>query len=132
MKTGRIVKDRRLLGEIVRFGVTGIAATGIHYLTYVVLQSAVGAGVAYTVGYAVSLAANFALTSLFTFKTKATARKGIGFGLAHLCNYLLQMALLHAALAAGIGRTFAPVPVYCIAVPVNFIMVRFVFKHTER
>lgn len=122
----------RTAGEFVRFGIVGVIATGIHYAIYYLLQRFTGAGTAYTAGYAVSFAANFVLTSLFTFRARATAARGVGFVSAHLCNYLLQMFLLNVMLRAGLSRTFAPVPVYCIAVPVNFLMVRFVFRHFEK
>ena len=128
MRQHRITVSGRTVGEFLRFGIVGVAATAIHYAVYYLLQKVMPAGVAYTAGYAVSFAANFALTTLFTFRTKASLGKGLGFGLAHLCNWLLQMGLLWAVLALGISRTLAPLPVYCIAVPVNFLMVRFVFK----
>lgn len=120
--------SRQSAQEFVRFAVVGVIATAIHYLLYLVLQKTMNAGFAYTIGYAVSFVANFLLTSVFTFKAKATVKKGVGFGAAHLCNYLLQIGLLYAALAIGVRRDIAPVPVYCIAIPLNFLMVRFVFK----
>lgn len=118
--------------EAIRFVIVGVAATAIHYSVYWLLQQFINAGVAYTIGYAVSFAANFLLTSLFTFKAKATVKRGLGFALAHLCNYLLQIVLLHIVLAAGMSRELAPLPVYCISVPVNFLMVRFVFKKIDK
>ena len=42
------------------------------------------------------------------------------------------MGLLNLALALGINSTLAPIPVYGIAIPVNFLMVRFVFKHEKK
>ena len=114
--------------EFIRFAIVGVIATGIHYLLYFLLQKTMNAGVAFTIGYVVSFIANFVLTSFFTFKTKATIQKGLGFGVAHLCNYLLQLGLLYVMLAIGIERDIAPIPVYCIAIPLNFLMVRFVFK----
>lgn len=124
----RKLYSRQPVREFVRFAFVGVIATAIHYLLYLVLQKTMNAGIAYTIGYAVSFVANFLLTSVFTFKAKATVKKGVGFGAAHLCNYLLQMGLLYAVLAIGIRRDIAPVPVYCIAIPLNFLMVRFVFK----
>lgn len=126
------VYRKEAVGEILRFVVVGVIATVIHYAVYLLLQQVLLAGVAYTAGYAVSFAVNFILTSFFTFKTQATVRRGLGFMLAHFCNYLLQMALLYAVLAMGVSRTLAPIPVYSIAIPLNFLMVRFVFKHVER
>ena len=124
----RKLYSRQPVREFVRFALVGVIATAIHYLLYLVLQKTMNAGIAYTIGYAVSFVANFLLTSVFTFKAKATIKKGVGFGAAHLCNYLLQMGLLYAVLAIGVRRDIAPVPVYCIAIPLNFLMVRFVFK----
>ena len=123
---------RRTAAEFLRFGLVGIVATAIHYACYCLLQQTIGVGLAYTLGYAVSLGVNFVLTAIFTFRTNATLGRGAGFVLAHLFNYLLQMALLYIVLRLGIRRTWAPVPVYCIAVPVNFLMVRFVFKRMKR
>jgi hypothetical protein len=88
--------------------------------------------VAYTIGYAVSFVCNFFLTSYFTFRSKATVGKGVGFGLAHLTNYLLQMVLLNLFVYLGVSQALAPVPVYLIAIPVNFLLVRFVFKHHQK
>lgn len=122
----------KTIGEILRFGIVGILATGIHYLIYYLLKQIISPNAAFTIGYAVSFVFNFILTSLFTFKTQATVKRGAGFGLAHLCNYLLQMGLLNLALALGINSTLAPIPVYGIAIPVNFLMVRFVFKHEKK
>ena len=107
----------------------GIVSTGIHYLIYYLLQQVIPADVAYTIAYAISLVVNFIFTARFIFKTQATVRKGTGFGLAHLCNYLLQMGLLYILLAIGINCTLAPIPVYCISVPLNFLMVRLAFKN---
>ena len=128
----RKLSSRQSAREFVRFALVGVIATAIHYLLYFVLQKTMNAGMAYTIGYAVSFVANFLLTSVFTFKVKATIKKGVGFGAAHLCNYLLQMALLYVMLNIGIPRSIAPFPVYCIALPVNFLMVRYVFKKRNK
>lgn len=120
------------VGEFLRFAVVGVVATGIHYGIYYLLQQTIPAGVAYTVGYVVSFVINFALTTLFTFRTQASVKKGFGFCLAHLCNYLLQMVLLYVFLSVGVAREIAPIPVYCIVVPVTFLMVRFVFRHNKK
>ncbi len=42
-------------------------------------------------------------------------------------NYLLQIGLLNFFLWTGVDEVWAPLPVYAITVPVNFILVRFVF-----
>ena len=76
----------------------------------------------------VSFVCNFFMTSIFTFRSKASFRKGIGFGSAHIVNYLLQMLFLNIVINIGIDLEIAPVVVYLIVIPINFLMVRFVFK----
>jgi hypothetical protein len=42
------------------------------------------------------------------------------------------MALLNFFLWIGLSKELAPLGVYAIAVPTNFVLVRFVFKHFNR
>lgn len=122
---------KRLSTEIIRFAIVGVLATGIHYGVYLVLERLMAPWIAYTIGYAVSFAANFYLSSRFTFQEKATVKKGIGFMASHAVNYGLHIGLLTLFLHAGIPEEIAPVPVYMIVIPVNFILVRFVF-HSKK
>lgn len=114
--------------EVVRFGIVGIIATIIHYVIYLTLNLIIVSWIAYSIGYGVSFLGNFYLSNRFTFKTKPTVKKGVGFGLSHFINYLLQIILLSIFIKLGIPNRYAPIPVFCIAVPVNFLMVRFVLK----
>ncbi len=117
------------LFEIIRFGLVGVCATLIHYGIYWLLKGFINYNIAYTIGYGLSFICNFFLTSYFTFKTKANIRRGIGFSGAHLFNYCFQIVLLNIFVEFGIDYELAPIPVYAIAIPVNFLMIRFVFKH---
>lgn len=114
--------------EFLRFAVVGVIATALHYGLYYILRWFMYVNVAYTVGYLVSFVANFYLSAYFTFRRKPSWGKAMGFGGAHLCNYLLHIALLNLFLYMGIPETLAPIPVFGIAIPVNFLLVRFVFK----
>lgn len=114
--------------EFLRFVLVGITATAIHYGIYLLLNRVIPANPAYAIGYAISFICNFFLSSHFTFKKKATLTKGLGFGLSHLVNFLLHMGLLNLFLFLGVRESLAPIPVYCICVPVNFLLVRFVFN----
>ena len=122
------ITTNKTFGEIFRFALVGIFATLFHYLIYWILQHWINHNVAYTIGYAVSFVCNFFLTSYFTFKKGPTVKRGIGFGGAHLFNYLFQIVLLNIFISIGLSKTFAPVPVYLIAVPVNFMIVRMAFQ----
>ena len=123
------VDRKETLGEVVRFGIVGVTASAIHYGVYWVLQHWTGVNIAYTAGYIVSFLVNYWLSAHFTFREKTSTRNGLGFIGAHLCNYLMHMVLLNVFLWLGLGRELAPIAVLAIAVPVNFLLVRFVFKH---
>lgn len=121
---------RDKVNEIIRFAVVGTLATAVHYGIYYLflLLDVFHPTIGYTVGYAVSFLLNFYLSNHFTFKTKPTLKKGLGFGLSHLINYLLHIILLTAFLKLGVNEKWAPLPVYVIVIPINFILVRTVLK----
>lgn len=114
--------------EAFRFCVVGVLATFIHYGIYLLLKQWINVSVAYTIGYIISFVGNFVLTNVFTFHTKATVKKGAGFAICHVINYLMHIGLLNLFIFVGIPSSYAPIPVYCIVVPINFLLVRRVIK----
>lgn len=123
------MKQMKHLLEFIRFALVGILATALHYGLYYLLQTLINVNIAYATGYLLSFIANFYLTAYFTFGTRPSWKKAVGFSGAHLVNFLIHMLLLNLFLWAGISQTWAPLPVFAIAIPVNFILIRFVFKH---
>jgi putative flippase GtrA len=130
------------LHEFIRFAIVGTIATGIHYGIYLLLvwlydieQTETSyADIAYTIGYILSFLCNMWLTAHFTFREKLTIIRGGGFALSHVINYLLHIVFLTLFLWIGIPNKWAPIPVFCIVIPINFLLVRFVFKskHFEK
>ena len=122
------MKHLKRFPEFIRFVMVGILATALHYGIYFLLQRFINVNIAYSIGYILSFIANFYLTALFTFGKKPSRKKAFGFGGAHLTNYLIHIGLLNLFLRLGFSRPLAPIPVFLIAIPVNFLLVRFVFK----
>ena len=120
--------NKKLFGQAIRFCIVGVMAVAIHYAIYLLLKQWMVHVVAFAIGYFISFIANFFMTAKFTFKKDATTKKGVGFLGAHIVNFILQTSLLQLFLWLGVDENFAPIPVYCIAVPVNFMLVRFVFR----
>ena len=114
--------------EPLRFCIVGGLATAVHYGIYLLLNLWIWTWLAYTIGYALSFCMNYVLTNYFTFRTKPSVKNGAGFALSHAVNYGMHMGLLEFFLWLGVAEWLAPIPVYCIAVPVNFLLVRFFFK----
>lgn len=118
------------LSEIIRFGLVGSVATGLQYGIYVVFVDAVGvkAVPSTLISYAISFIANFFMSSYFTFRTRPDARKGIGFALSHLVNMGLQTGMV-AIFQQIVGKTLALLPALGICIPINYLLVRYVFTH---
>lgn len=121
-------KWRIIMCQALRFAVTGVMATLIHYGVYLILHRWMADMTAYAIGYGVSFMCNFLLTCVFTFHKRANIHNGIGFCLAHAINFCLQIGLLRFFLWLGVQADIAPLPVFSIAVPINFMMIRFIFK----
>ncbi|ERJ12022.1 GtrA family protein [Haloplasma contractile] len=115
--------------EFLRFVMVGVLATGINYIVYYTLQrSGVNINISYTAGFVVSFIFNYFASNLFTFKTKPNLKRGLSFGVAHVINFLTQLALLNLFVLIGLSKTLAPLPVYMISVPLNFLFVRYALK----
>ena len=117
------------LSEIIRFGITGVIATAIQYGLYVIFVDAVGVAptVSTVISYVLSFVCNFFLSSYFTFNSKPNAKKGIGFACSHIVNMGLQVGLV-AVFQSVVGKTLALLPAMAICIPVNYLLVRFVFS----
>lgn len=124
----KIVENKNF-HEMFRFAIVGVIATGIHYGIYLLLNEWINVNIAYTIGYVISFCCNLWLTAHFTFKTNVTVKRTGGFILSHIVNFLLHIGLLSLFLWIGMSELLAPIPVYCIVIPINFILIRTVFKH---
>ena len=124
-----LMKSLFRLPAFVRFVLVGGFATAFHYGLYLLLRCVIEVNLAYTIGYVLSFVANFYLTAWFTFQRSPSWRRGLGFGGAHLVNYLMHMGVFNLFLWMGVPSQWAPLPVFAIVVPVNFLLVRFVFKN---
>ena len=120
--------------EFIRFVIVGVIATGIHYGIYLLLihcvktDGAFWTNMAYAIGYIISWFCNLWLTAHFTFRESVSLGRGVGFAICHAVNFGLHLLFLNLFLWMGIPKNWAPIPVYCIVVPINFVLVRTVFK----
>lgn len=119
---------RQQLGEAIRFGIVGVLATLLQYAIYWVLIHWLAPTISMTIGYAISFAFNFVASTRYTFRVEASAKRGAGFALSHAVNYVLQMLMLNLAIWLGVSKQWAPIPMFCVCVPVNFLLVRFFLK----
>ncbi|WP_455763374.1 HAD-IB family phosphatase [Prevotella disiens] len=115
-------------GEFIRFGIVGVVATAIQYGLYLLLLKWLQPQISNTIGYVISFIFNYIASTKFTFKVKSTAKKGAGFAFSHFINYVLQTVFLTLFLWLGLPKNIALIPVFCICVPINFLLVRLFLK----
>ncbi|MBO4661019.1 MAG: GtrA family protein [Prevotella sp.] len=120
--------EKERVGEIIRFAVVGVVATIIQAAVYWLLVGWINYAIANTTAYLVSFLFNYVASTRYTFRVRSTAKRGAGFAFSHLVNYLLQTLILTAAIACGIDKRWALLPMFAICVPVNFVLVRFFLK----
>lgn len=121
-------QQREKLGEIIRFGIVGTVSTLIQAGTYCLLVGILNYVVANTIAYVVSFIFNYIASTKYTFRVKSTAKRGAGFLLSHVVNYLLQTATLAFFVWLGMEKRLALIPMFCICVPINFLLVRYFLK----
>lgn len=120
--------DRKTINEILRFCITGGLATLLQLAIYWLMVKKTSPNVALPVSYVISFIFNYIMSARFTFRKKASSRNGIGFAIAHVINFTLQMALVNLFVWQGVAESMALIPTLCITIPTNFTIVRFVFK----
>lgn len=119
----------------VRFAFVGGTATGINYGTYLVLNwnfEDINATLAYVLAFCVSIVCNFILSSYFTFRVNPSWPRALKFLTAHLVNLVNELLLLNLWLWIGVPQLYAPLPVFVVAFPINFLMVRFALHGRHR
>lgn len=110
-----------------RFLVVGSVAAIVHYGLYLLLLNLLDVNIAYSVGFIVAFICNWLMTSYYTFRQKLSYRGLIGMFVAQGVNYVIHIVLLSLWLWTGVPKWLAPVAVYAIAVPISFILMRFIF-----
>ena len=122
------IENKNKLLEFSRFIVVGIIATIIHYSIYLSLLKLLETNISYFIGYILSLLFNYLLTSFFTFKRRPNYSHVIGFLFSHCINYFIHISLLNIYIYLGINREVAPILIYPIAILVNFVLLKRIFK----
>lgn len=118
-------------GEPVRFIITGFLATVVQYAVYWLLvgnHCQLSVATSWTIAYIISFCVNYILTTRYTFRVPSTRQRAVSFACGHVINWTLQMLLLHLFIWVGFSKQWAPLPMYIVVMPINFIVIRFFVK----
>lgn len=114
--------------EIIKFGIVGTTAMLIHYGIYYILLPFMDKNIAYTIGYFLSFLCNYLMSSYITFRVKPSWKRFFRFLCSHGINYFIYLGLFNFFYWVGIPAEYAPLPVYLVAVPISFLLVRYALK----
>jgi len=120
--------NREKILEIVRFGITGVVSTLVTYAVYYICLLWLNPTISFSIGYIVAMIVNYILTTSFTFKVKANKKNAAGFVISNGINYVLCTLFLNFFIWIGVSKIIAPIPMYAICIPINFLIVKFVMK----
>lgn len=127
-----MLRKQTILTQAIRFVLVGGLATALHWGIYLLGMLWLPANPAYALGYILSFFFNFMASAHFTFQTTPSWHKFLGMAGAHGINFILHMGLLNLFLCLAIPKNWIPLPVYLIAMPVNFILVRIAFLYNKK
>lgn len=113
--------------QILRFAITGTLSTLLMFCIYVSIYQVVNYQYAYLISYSISVIALYFMNLKFVFYKHASLRSFIKFPLIYLFQYLVGAASLEFIVKLGFSKTFAPILVVIILIPVTFLLNRIVF-----
>lgn len=121
---------RPLAGQLKRFLVVGLASTAGSYLAFLAFLQVLHHQFAYALAFLVGLLIGYGLNATWTFQARhSMLRLGL-YPLAYLPQLALGAGLLEAAVTGlGIDPELAVLVVIAVSVPINFIIMRWIFRH---
>ncbi|MFJ9864966.1 GtrA family protein [Streptomyces sp. NPDC101165] len=113
--------------QIVTFAAVGVINTATYYCLYLLFLTWLPYLAAHILAFLLSMIGSFFLNARFTYRTPPTWRKFLLFPLTNATNFLITTAgvyvivdVLHA------GSRFAPLLASAAAIPVTFVVSRWV------
>ena len=113
--------------QIVTFALVGVINTAAYYCLYLLFLTRLPYLAAHVLAFALSTVGSFFLNARFTYRTRPTWRKFLLFPLTNATNLVITTAgvyvivdVLHA------GSRFAPLLASAAAIPVTFVVSRWV------
>jgi putative flippase GtrA len=113
--------------QILTFAAVGVVNTATYYCLYLLFLTGLPYLAAHIAAFTLAMVGSFFLNARFTYRTRPTWRKFLLFPLTNVTNFLITTAgvylivdVLHA------GSRFAPLLASAAAIPVTFVVSRWV------
>ena len=114
--------------EIIRFVIVGVVATLFNYGVYSVCILFTTPAISMLIATVLATILNYFMTTSSTFRVKRNVQNGIGFIITNLIILALNEAFLFLFIFLGVSERIAPLPMYAVCIPINFLLVRNVMR----
>lgn len=120
-----MAEGKRLAGELVRFGLVGVANTAVYYAAYLPLLMVLPYLGAHLIAWAISVVASFLLNCYFTYRVRPTWRRFFLFPLSTIVNVAMTTFGVYGLVEwVGVDERIAPLVAGIIAIPATFGITR--------
>lgn len=115
--------------QIITFAVIGVVNTATYYGLYLLFLISLPYLTAHVFAFLLSMTGSFFLNARFTYRTRPTWRKFLLFPLTNAANFLITTAGVYVIVdVLHQGSRFAPLAASLAAVPVTFVVSRWVMS----
>ncbi|MER5599923.1 GtrA family protein [Streptomyces sp. NPDC002265] len=122
-------RPRPVRRQIVTFAVIGVINTATYYGFYLLFLVSLPYLAAHVFAFLLSMTGSFFLNARFTYRTRPTLRKFLLFPLTNAANFLITTAGVYVIVdVLRQGSRFAPLAASMAAVPVTFVVSRWVMS----
>ncbi|MFE2584457.1 GtrA family protein [Streptomyces sp. NPDC059378] len=122
-------RPRPVRRQIVTFAVIGVINTATYYGFYLLFLVSLPYLAAHVFAFLLSMTGSFFLNARFTYRTRPTWRKFLLFPLTNAANFLITTAGVYVIVdVLHQGSRFAPLAASMAAVPVTFVVSRWVMS----
>jgi len=119
-------------GRWLRFLAAGALNTGLSYGAYLILHRVLPYQVAYAISYALGVVFAYWLNSRAVFGVPLSWRRFFVYPLIYVAQYALGALLLALMVeAAGVSKTWAPLVVVVLLIPLSYLANKWVLTRTR-
>ncbi|MGW5458008.1 GtrA family protein [Streptomyces sp. NPDC003996] len=113
--------------QILTFAAVGVINTATYYCLYLLFLNWLPYLFAHVIAFVTSMVGSFFLNARFTYRARPTWRKFLLFPLTNVTNFLVTTSGVYVIVdALHAGSRFAPLLASAAAIPVTFVVSRWV------
>ncbi|MEV6050054.1 GtrA family protein [Streptomyces sp. NPDC052107] len=113
--------------QILTFAAVGVINTATYYCLYLLFLNWLPYLFAHVIAFVISMVGSFFLNARFTYRTRPTWRKFLLFPLTNVTNFLVTTSGVYVVVdVLHAGSRFAPLLASAAAIPVTFVVSRWV------